>query len=128
MLEDGTYFVAEAVGVIVGCGGWSKRRTLFGGDQYAMRDSSLSDPVKDAAKIRAFFVHPSAARRGIARALLAQCEEEACAAGFRSAELMSTMPGVPFYQSAGYHSRDPVTLTVGNTTELQFVPMRKLLP
>src|SRR5712691_10849786 len=77
LIADCTYFVAEAEGIIQGCGGWSKRHTLFGGDQYQARDSAFSDPAVDAAKIRAFFVRPQSARRGIARALLAKCEAEA---------------------------------------------------
>ena len=77
LIDDGTYFVAKADGVLVGCGGWSKRKTLFGGDQFANCDSGLLDPRTDAARIRAFFVHPNYARRGIARVLLARCEVDA---------------------------------------------------
>jgi GNAT superfamily N-acetyltransferase len=126
LIADGTYFVAEAAGVMQGCGGWSKRRTLFGGDQYQSRDSALSDPAVDSAKIRAFFVHPRSARSGIGRALLAKCEAEAKADGFKSAELMSTLPGVSFYHACGYTASAPVMFVVGEAVEIEFVPMKKL--
>src|SRR5947208_6090218 len=109
LIADRTYFVAETEGMICGSGGWSKRRTLFGGDQYAARDSAFSDPVADAAKIRAFFVHPRWARRGIGRAILERCEAEAKGASYTSAELMSTLPGVSFYESCGYISGESMT-------------------
>ena len=127
LISDGTYFVAEAVGQLQGCGGWSKRRTLFGGDQYAARDSAFSDPAIDAAKIRAFFVHPHAARKGVSRALLTRCETEARTAGFKAAELMSTLPGVSFYRACGYDSGEPASFTVGQGVEIDFVPMKKAL-
>ncbi len=126
LIADGTYFIAEAAGVIVGCGGWSRRRTLFGGDQYAARDSGFLNPAVDAAKIRAFFVHPEAARGGVGRALLRRCETEARNAGYTSAELMSTLPGVGFYEASGYTPDAPRHFTVGNV-EIKFVPMRKAL-
>lgn len=127
LIADGTYFVAEDAGGIQGCGGWSKRRTLFGGDQYQARDSALSDPAVDSAKIRAFFIHPQFARKGIGRLLLARCEAEANATGYKSAELMSTLPGVSFYQACGYTSGDPTTFVVGDGVEIGFVPMKKTL-
>ena len=77
LIEDGTYFVAESPGVMIGCGGWSRRKTLFGGDQYSARDAGYLDPQSEPAKIRAFFIHPAHARKGIARAILARCETEA---------------------------------------------------
>lgn len=126
LIEDGTYFVAEVEGRVRGCGGWSKRRTLFGGDQYAMRDAGFSDPRVDRAKVRAFFVHPEFVRQGIARALLGRCEAEAKAAGYTATELMSTLPGVSFYESSGYASDEPTTVTVGGV-DLRFVPMTKSL-
>jgi GNAT superfamily N-acetyltransferase len=124
LIADGTYFIAERGDELLGCGGWSKRRTLFGGDQYAARDSGFSDPATDAAKIRAFFIHPQGARQGIARAILERCEVEARAVGYQAAELMSTLPGVEFYRAAGYVSAAPTSLTVGGV-EIGFVPMRK---
>ena len=102
LVVDKTYMVAVSDGLIVGCGGWSKRKTLFGGDQYETRDSGKLDPDLDPAKIRAFFVHPQFARKGIARAILSACENEAKAAGFRSIELMATLPGVRLYKACGY--------------------------
>src|SRR5512142_2345702 len=98
LIADGTYFVAESGGRIVGCGGWSKRKTLYGSSVYEhSRDPEELDPKTDASKIRAFFVHPRSARQGIGRAILERCEAAAKAAGFSSAEMMSTLPGVPLY-------------------------------
>src|SRR5438034_1847315 len=94
LILDGTYFVADSRGRLIGCGGWSKRKTLFGGDQSANRDASELDPKLEAARIRAVFVHPEYARTGIGRAILFACEGEARAYGFRSMELMATLPGV----------------------------------
>jgi GNAT superfamily N-acetyltransferase len=118
LIEDGTYFVAESGGRIVGCGGWSRRRTLFGASEYAeSRDSTLLDPTSQPAKIRAFFVHPNAARKGIGRAILQRCEAEALAEGFTSAEMMATLPGVPLYEVCGYekHESQDVNLPEGET-------------
>jgi GNAT superfamily N-acetyltransferase len=127
LIEDGTYFVAEVAGVVVGCGGWSKRRTLFGGDQYAGRESAALDPACDSARIRAFFIHPDWARRGIGRAILERCEEEARRGGFRSLELMATLPGLKFYRSMGFHEAGRVTYELSGGAEIDFVPMRKEL-
>ena len=127
LIKDGTYFVAEAGGLLVGCGGWSKRRTLFGGDQYGGRESTALDPLREAARIRAFFVHPEWARRGIGRAILERCEMEARACGFRSLELMATLPGLKFYRSLGYTGCEPVTYRMNQGTTIDFVPMRKEL-
>jgi GNAT superfamily N-acetyltransferase len=127
LIEDGTYFVAEYEGVFAGCGGWSRRKTLFGGDQFATRDVSYSDPQSDPAKIRAFFVHPKFARRGIGRAILRECEREAAAHGFRALELMSTLPGVEFYKACGYAERGNYELELPEGVTVQFVPMRKQL-
>lgn len=128
LIKDGTYFIAEAQGITVGCGGWSKRRTLFGGDQYESRESSELDPACEAARIRAFFVHPEQARRGIGRAILERCEREARACGFQSLELMATLPGLKFYRSLGYTGSERVTYKIGLGTTIDFVPMRKELP
>ena len=127
LIADRTYFVAEVEGGISGCGGWSKRQTLFGGDQYASRNSAFSDPAVDAAKIRAFFVHPRYARRGLGRILLDRCEAEARAAGYKFAELMSTLPGVNFYRSCGYSPGEPTGFTVDDGVKIEFVPMSKSL-
>jgi N-acetylglutamate synthase-like GNAT family acetyltransferase len=126
LISDGTYFVAEAGGELIGCGGWSRRRTLFGGDQAASRDVGVLDPARDAAKIRAFFVHPDWARRGVGRAILLRCEHEAKDAGFHALELMSTLPGVRFYLAMGYETSEPITYAAGDVV-LKFIPMRKQL-
>lgn len=125
LIIDGTYFVADLDGALIGCGGWSKRKTLFGGDQYAARDSSELDPSSEPAKIRAFFIHPEHARKGIARAILSACESEARACGFQSLELMSTLPGLKLYRACGYAGDEPVELQVGGGTTIELVPMRK---
>ena len=125
LIEDGTYFVAESSRSLVGCGGWSRRKTLFGGDQYAARDAGYLDPQSEPAKIRAFFVHPAQARKGIARAILARCETEAKAHGFRALELMATLPGIAFYQSCGFSPVGNCELELDAGVKLELVPMRK---
>jgi GNAT superfamily N-acetyltransferase len=125
LIEDGTYFVAESEGMLVGCGGWSKRRTLFGGDQYSSRDADYLDPASEPAKIRAFFIHPDHARKGIARAILARCESEARAEGFRGLELMATLPGIEFYKSCGFAPTGNLDLELRDGVKLKLVPMRK---
>jgi GNAT superfamily N-acetyltransferase len=103
LIDDGTYFVVESGGVIAGCGGWSRRATLFGGDHTAKRDAALLDPRKDAARVRAMYTSPSFVRRGLGRLVLSLCEEAAAAEGFTRAELAATMAGVPLYRACGYH-------------------------
>jgi GNAT superfamily N-acetyltransferase len=126
LIADGTYIVSEVEGRIVGCGGWSKRRTLYGASAYdASRDPELLNPEHDAAKIRAFFIHPDAARKGIGRAILERCEAEAKANGFRSAEMMSTLPGVPLYEACGYEKHESVGVPVGEGVEIECIRMRK---
>jgi GNAT superfamily N-acetyltransferase len=125
LIEDGTYLVAEDAGVMVGCGGWSKRRTLFGGDQYSSRDAGYLDPASEPAKIRAFFIHPDHARKGIARAILSRCEDEARAEGFRALELMATLPGIEFYKSCGFVAAGTFDLDLIDGVKLELVPMRK---
>jgi N-acetylglutamate synthase-like GNAT family acetyltransferase len=127
LLEDQTYFVAEEEDEIVGCGGWSYRATLFGGDARGGRDSSLLDPLSQAAKIRAFFVDPSKARRGIGSLLLERCEQEARARGFSRVELMATLPGVKLYAARGYLGTDRVHYDVAPGESIEFVSMHKLL-
>lgn len=106
LILDGTYFIVELDDRIVGCGGWSKRQTLYGGDQTKAPDSietePLLDPAGEAARIRAFFVHPDYARRGIGSMVLAACESAASAAGFGRVELIATLPGEPLYSALGY--------------------------
>jgi GNAT superfamily N-acetyltransferase len=125
LIDDGTYFVVELAGKLIGCGGWSWRRTLFGGDSHAERNARELDPKTDAAKIRAFFVDPDYARRGVGRALLERCEAEARARGFTRFELMGTLPGVRLYQAQGYVAGELVHYPVAPGVTIQFVPMRK---
>jgi len=127
LLADETYFVVEDGGQIVGCGGWSFRSTLFGGDARAGRDSSILDPATQAAKIRAFFVDPSHARRGIGSLLLDHCEQEARARGYAGVELMATLPGVKLYAARGYVGGAKVHFDVGSDETIEFIPMRKIL-
>ena len=125
LLSDETYFVVEDAGRIVGCGGWSFRATLFGGDARAGRDASTLDPETQAAKIRAFFVDPDHARRGIGTLLLERCEKEARAHGYARVELMATLPGVKLYAARGYVGDAQVQFDVGSGERIEFIPMRK---
>ncbi len=123
LIRDQTYFVMEADGEIVACGGWSRRRTLFGSDQRADRQSELLDPRTDAARLRAFFVRPDWARQGIGKALLAHCEAAARAEGFRAVQLMATLPGVRLYEALGYIADPPIEYPLGDGLSITFVPM-----
>jgi GNAT superfamily N-acetyltransferase len=125
LIKDGTYFVAESDGEIVGCGGWSRRRTICGSDSYTERDDAELDPATDAAKIRAFFIHPEHARQGVGKMILERCEAEAIAHGFARLELMATLPGVPFYTALGYERGTPVTQKLDDGITIEFVPMYK---
>jgi GNAT superfamily N-acetyltransferase len=127
LVDDGTYFVAEEDGVLAGCGGWSFRATLFGSDARTDRDASMLDPRTHAAKIRAFFVDPANARRGVGTLLLDRCETEARARGFSRVELMATLPGVRLYAARGYVGAQHVSYDLGNGEHLDFVPMSKEL-
>ncbi|HWX54644.1 MAG TPA: GNAT family N-acetyltransferase [Verrucomicrobiae bacterium] len=130
LITDKTYLVAEAAdaGVpanIVGCGGWSKRKTLFGGDVWAERQDTLLDPEHDAAKIRAFFIHPAWARRGVGSMILEACESAARAAGFTRLEMGATLTGVPFYQARGYVVLEEIQIPLGNGELFPVVRMAK---
>ena len=150
LITDGTYFVAEAglagsvsalsarpsaqsarsaidstVPTIVGCGGWSKRKTLFGGDRWTARQDDLLNPQRDAAKIRAFFVHPAWARRGIGSMILEACENAARSAGFTRLEMGATLTGVPFYAAKGYVPMEHVEVPLSNGASLPIVRMTK---
>ena len=102
LVADGTYFVVEEDGRIAGCGGWSRRATLYGGDHTPGRDPELLDPATDAARVRAMYTHPDFARRGVGRLILELCEAAAKAEGFRRLELMGTMSGRPLYEAYGF--------------------------
>ncbi len=127
LIADGTYFVVEAGPelVIVGCGGWSKRKTLFGGDRWTGREDSLLDPQRDAAKIRAFFVHPEWVRRGIGTMILDACEKAAAAAGFTHFEMGATLTGVPLYRARGYAPLEPLKIPLKNGESLPVIRMEK---
>ena len=125
LVIDGTYYIAEKDGVIAGCGGWSKRNTLYGGDQHKEIEDPLLDPVHDAARIRAFFVHPDYARQGIGRQIINVCETAAKAEGFKSFELGATLPGVPLYEAMGYEPVERVDAPLPDGEILGIVKMRK---
>ena len=134
LIADGTYLVAEAFDFqnqdsqkpeIVACGGWSKRKTLYGGDQYESREDSLLDPKQDAAKIRAFFVHPKWARQGIGSMILEACENAASEAGFTSLEMGATLSGVAFYRAKGYAEIERQNAPLSNGETLEIVRMVK---
>jgi GNAT superfamily N-acetyltransferase len=108
LVDDGTYFVVEVDGELAGCGGWSRRATLYGGDQSPGRDAAVLDPTRDPARIRAMYTHPHFTRKGVGRLILALCEQAASAEGFRQAELMATLAGEPFYRACGYEVRERV--------------------
>jgi GNAT superfamily N-acetyltransferase len=127
LLQDETYFIVEEGAACVGCGGWSYRSTLFGGDARAGRDAAVLDPNTQAAKIRAFFVDPQHARRGIGSMLLEHCEQQARAHGFKAVELMATLPGVKLYAVRGYLAMPMLRFDVGEGESIEFVPMRKNL-
>ncbi|MEC5215976.1 GNAT superfamily N-acetyltransferase [Actimicrobium sp. GrIS 1.19] len=127
LIVDGTMYLAREHGQLIGCGAWSARQTLYGGDQVAGRLDRRLDPATDAARIRAFFVHPAHARRGIGRALLAACEQAAMAAGYCRAELVGTLPGVPLYTALGYIAVAPVEIDLGQGLTLPCQKMVKQL-
>ena len=125
LIRDGSYFVIEAEGRLAGCGGWSRRRTLFGSDARADRDATELDPAMDAAKIRAFFIHPDFARRGLGTMMLERCEQDAMAHGFTRFELMGTLPGVRLYAARGYQAGERIEWPLGDGLAIPFVPMSK---
>jgi GNAT superfamily N-acetyltransferase len=102
LIDDGTYFVVESDGDIAGCGGWSRRATLYGGNQTPGRDSKLLDPAVDPARVRAMYTHPTYARQGVGRLILSLCEAAAVSEGFTRLELMSTLSGEPLYTAYGF--------------------------
>ena len=136
LIEDGTLYACLSPlpplpqmgeGILVGVGGWSARAKLFTGSDDQEGLTGRLDPRIDAARIRAFFVHPDFARRGIARALYARCEAGARAAGFSAFALMATLPGVPLYRALGFGEERPTAILLPDGTELQCVEMKKSL-
>src|SRR5215831_15290788 len=129
LISDGTYYVVDHSANPVAAGGWSARRTLFGGDQMKQSEDPLLDPTVDAARIRAFFVHPDWARRGLASRLYDTCERAAPAAGFRRFELMATLSGEPLYSALGFTGVERVVLKLGDDVAVPFVRMiRRIAP
>ena len=126
MIEDGTYVVVEHDALLIGAGGWSFRRTPFGGDQATpVRDALHRQPGMDPAVIRAMFVHPDWARQGLGRLIIESCEARARAAGFRDMELVATLSGVPFYERVGYHPVEPLHYRMADGAAIDFVRMEK---
>jgi ribosomal protein S18 acetylase RimI-like enzyme len=128
LIRDGSYFVIEAGKRLVGCGGWSRRRTLFGSDARSDRDATELDPATDAARIRAFFIHPDFARRGLGTRLLDACERDAVAHGFTRLELMATLPGVRLYEARGFRGTEYVDWPLRDGLTIRFLPMSKPAP
>jgi GNAT superfamily N-acetyltransferase len=125
LVRDGTFFVVEAEGQLIACGGWSRRHAVFGGDRERAGEDDELDPVRDPARIRAFFVHPGWARRGIGRALLAACEAAIIAAGFRRAVLVATLAGEPLYAAAGYRVETRYEVPLAGGPRLPVVRMSR---
>ncbi len=140
LIADGTYIVAEAESgafestgaknsqtacMIIGCGGWSKRKTLYGSDRWTGREDALLDPLRDAAKIRAFFIHPDWARRGVGSMILQACEDAARAAGFTRYEMGATLTGAKLFAVKGYAAVKPISIPLVNGESLPVVHMEK---
>jgi GNAT superfamily N-acetyltransferase len=125
LIEDGTYYVHEAGGEIVACGGWSKRNRLYTGSGAAADDGRLLDPATEPARVRAMFVRDDWSRRGLGRAILERCERDARAAGFTQMALMATLPGEPLYRAYGFVETDRVMVRLPDGTELDGVAMER---
>jgi GNAT superfamily N-acetyltransferase len=127
LIRDQTYFVIEREGALIACGGWSKRESLFGSDAARTKEDALLDPSRHSARVRAFFVQPEFARRGLARAVLKACEDAIRRAGFRRIELGATLPGVPFYRAFDYQEGERLEVPLRNGLSLPIVRMTKTL-
>jgi N-acetylglutamate synthase-like GNAT family acetyltransferase len=127
LIRDGTFFVVEMEGQLAACGGWSRRKTLFGGDAMVGREAELLIPGRDAARIRAFFVHPDFARRGLGTMLLEHCEAEARHEGFTAAELVATLPGFNLYAACGYRELERKNYLLREQITIEFVTMKRSL-
>jgi N-acetylglutamate synthase-like GNAT family acetyltransferase len=125
LIRDGTYFVVEQDAKIIGCGGWSKRRSLYGADSARQGEDLLIDPKNEAARVRAFFVHPNFARRGIGRCIMQACESAIRAAGFRTVEIVATLAGEPLYAGFGYKVMERYDISLSNGLGLPVVRMTK---
>jgi GNAT superfamily N-acetyltransferase len=126
LIDDGTYFIVEAEGQLAGCGGWSRRATMYGGDQTPGRSAALLDPTKDAARIRAMYTHPNHTRKGIGRLIISLCEEAAKAEGFTKMELVATLSGEPLYRACGFEAYEQILDDRGGAG-VPLLRMRKLL-
>lgn len=133
LIDDGTYFVVQEPGApgvgsqFLGCGGWSRRATLFGGDHSAGRDARTLDPASEPARVRAMYTHPDHVRRGVGRAILAACEQAARSEGFVRVELAATLAGEPLYRACGYAVIEPFTSSVSSGLEIPLLRMGKAL-
>ncbi len=127
LIRDGTYFIAEQDRVIIGCGGWSKRRALYGGDRSREREDELLDPERDAARVRAFFVHLDWARRGIGRSIMAACERTIRESGFSTVDIVATLAGEPLYALFGYAVVERYEIAMVSGMSLPVVKMNKVL-
>jgi len=127
LVADGTYFVVECEGRVAGCGGWSRRATLYGGDHTPGRDAAMLDPTVDAARVRAMYTHPDFARRGVGRLILRLCEDAARAEGFKRLELMATMSGRALYVPSGYTDIEAIEDSRGGAP-VPLVRMGKAIP
>ncbi len=127
LIADGTYFVVQDGEAIAGCGGWSRRATLFGGDHSAGRDAAMLDPARDAARVRAMYTHPDHTRKGVGRMILAACEQAAAGEGFSRAEMAATMGGVPLYEACGYTLIEPFTAPTSKGYDVPLARMGKAL-
>ncbi|NRR32317.1 GNAT family N-acetyltransferase [Oxalobacteraceae bacterium] len=127
LIADQSYFIIERGAIVLACGGWSKRRTLFGGDRTKQGPDPLLDPRSEAARIRAFFVDPGAARQGLGRQLLEHSAEQAALAGFTQLELAATMPGVPLYLACGFAIAEHFAITLPGGVTVPLARMRKAI-
>ena len=127
LVTDGTYFVIEDGGALAGCGGWSRRATLFGGDHSAGRDAALLDPANDAARVRAMYTHPDHVRKGVGRLILEACEAAAAGEGFKRVELAGTMAGEPLYRACGYVEIERFSAPTSKGVDVPLVRMGKTL-
>ena len=127
LIADGTYFVIEEDGRVAGCGGWSRRATLFGGDHSAGREARVLDPATEAARVRAMYTHPDFVRRGISRMILDLCETAAAREGFTRVELAATMAGLPLYRACGYHDIEAFESDTPQGVKVPMVRMGKAI-
>jgi GNAT superfamily N-acetyltransferase len=127
LVEDGTYYIVEVNGALAGCGGWSRRATLYGGDQTPGRSARLLDVATEAARVRAMYTHPHHVRKGIGTRMLSLCEHAARAEGFLRVELMATLAGEPLYRARGYEPLEPAVTDARGGAAVPLIRMGKAL-